>query len=79
VPDRDPDIHRDLGAHEAKIEQLQRDVEAIRTDLHRVVVAFEQARGGWRTIAILAGISATIGGFVAEFWSFIMAKPDGVP
>lgn len=79
MPSIDPEVHRDLGAHEAKIEQLQRDVEAIRTDLHKVVVAFEQARGGWKTIAILAGISATVGGVISKFGSILMHRPEGVP
>lgn len=67
-----PEFHRDIGRHEAQIEALERDVKRMREEMHEMRTEFakelrqinatlSEARGGWRTLMLVGGVSATIG------------------
>lgn len=67
-----PAIQRDLGKHDAQIEALERDVKRMREEMHemrkefseqltQINVTLSEARGGWRTLMLVGGVSATIG------------------
>ena len=71
-------IERLIGELNARSITLERRVTVIETDiktelrllndrLTTVNVTMEQARGGWRAIAWLSGIAATLGGLVTYF------------
>lgn len=52
---------RTLGRHDAEIEQLQRDMQQLKDDVRAIREILAQARGGWRTLMLVAGIAGALG------------------
>lgn len=73
------EVQRDLGKHEAEIEQLKEQVAAMRQDLHAIREMFAELRGGKKAVGILVSAAATMGAVVSWVLSVILHKPDGVP
>ena len=61
------DLHRDLGILEAQVATLNREMREVKNDLRIIRDLLSQARGGWRTLAFVCGLSATVGGLLAKF------------
>ena len=61
-----PAIQRDIGRHDAQIETLQQDMRALKNDVHEIKLILSEARGGWKTLMMVGGISATVGAVVAK-------------
>lgn len=70
-----PISHREYGQLEAHVAQLREDVKTLQATVNSMVAMMEQARGGWRTIAIIGGIAGTIGGAIAWVVSHIKVTP----
>lgn len=70
-----PAIQRDIGRHDAQIETLQEDMRALKNDVHEIKLILSEARGGWKTLVMVGGISATVGAFVAKLASWINIFP----
>lgn len=66
---------REYGQLEAHVAQLRDDVRALQTTVNAMAEMMAQARGGWRTIAIIGGIAGTIGGAIAWVVSHIKVTP----
>lgn len=62
---------RDYGALEAQVERLVTDVATLTSSVQAMRDLMEQSKGGWRLLAILGGITGTIGGLVGWFLSHI--------
>lgn len=60
MPDEGID-RRDYGKLEAKVEQLAKEVADLTTIIQEIRDTMNEARGGWRMIALIAGISSTLG------------------
>lgn len=81
-----PEFHRDIGRHDAQIEALERDVKRMREEMHEMRTEFtaelrkinetlSEARGGWKTLMMVGGASATIGALVHKLSSAISWLP----
>lgn len=46
------------------MDDLQASNEQLTAKLDQVLLALSEARGGWRTLMLVGGAAATIGGFV---------------
>ena len=57
---------RDYGRLEAEVAQLVKAVSVLQTDVATMREMMQQARGGWRAIALIGGISSAITG--AAIW-----------
>lgn len=51
---------RDYGRLEAEVAQLVKAVATLQQDVATMREMMQQARGGWRAIALVGGISATL-------------------
>lgn len=65
------DIARDIGRHDADIDNLKANVDAIRRDLDEIKRLLEQTRGGWR---VLMGVGATAGALGAALAKMVSWK-----
>ena len=67
--DRDHPTHADLysqiGALKADVANLKEDVREVRTDVKQLVAVAEQAKGGWRIVAIVGAVAGGATSFVA--------------
>lgn len=61
-----PAVHRDLGRHDAEISQLKDDVADIKDDVRIIRETLATARGGWKTLLLVAGISSTVGALASK-------------
>jgi len=64
------DILRDIGRHEAELEALAKAIEQIQRAQEKQMRAVNainrtlaEARGGWRTLMLVCGISGAAGAF----------------
>jgi prefoldin subunit 5 len=72
----DESVQRDLGRLEAKVEQLTKQVSDMQSDLEKISTTLAEARGGWRAVAFISGISATLGAGAMKLFSMIpMVRP----
>jgi hypothetical protein len=76
------EIHRDLGKHDAQIEALKEQVNHLHEDMKLVMEqlssiqqTLSEAKGGWRALLWISGLSATIGGVVVKIAMWIQAVP----
>lgn len=54
-------MHRDLGRMDAEIKALQSDLSEVMADIKAIRDTLAQAKGGWRTLMLVAGIAGAIG------------------
>jgi hypothetical protein len=64
------DIHRTLGAHDARIESLQYDVAEIKRDMKLILAAMSEAKGGWKTLVMVSGIAGSCGAIIGKLLPF---------
>lgn len=65
---------REYGQLEQQVSQLTADVHQLRATVEEIRVMMEQARGGWRVIMYLSGVSATVGALIAWGLSHLSFK-----
>lgn len=68
-----PNIHHDIGRHDAQIEALQEQVKQLHRDMQKmndtliqINTTLSEARGGWRTLMMVGGVAATAGALGAK-------------
>ncbi len=61
------ELHRELGAHDAKIETLEKEVHLLRQDVARLYEKLDEinktlaaAKGGWRTMMLIGGAAGAV-------------------
>lgn len=59
---------RDYGRLEAEVAQLVRAVSALQSDVAAMKELMQEARGGWRAVALVGGISATLTSGLMWVW-----------
>jgi chromosome condensin MukBEF ATPase and DNA-binding subunit MukB len=59
-------IERDVGALEARMEAVEQEIHAMRSDVREIRDALVTARGGWRTLTLVIGLSASLGAAIAK-------------
>lgn len=76
------EVYRDLGEHDAKIESLQKQLQALHGDLQQLNAAvrdikqtLDQAKGGWRTLMSVCGVGAAVGVAAAKTVAWLTTVP----
>ncbi|MFO1122508.1 MAG: hypothetical protein U1F47_09335 [Hyphomicrobiales bacterium] len=64
-------LERDVGALDARMKMVEHEIHVIRSDVREIRDALVTARGGWRTLTIIVGLSATLGAAIARLLPFI--------
>lgn len=62
---------RDYGRLEAQVSQLTNDVHALKQTVEAMKEMMTEARGGWKTILMLAGVAASVGAFITWIASHV--------
>ena len=58
----DPITARELGEHNARLNALENGMTEMRGDVKEILSTLNQAKGGWRTLMMVGGVSGTVGG-----------------
>jgi hypothetical protein len=64
------ELERDIGRHDADIENLKSNVQAIKVDLDEIKAILQQTRGGWRVLLGVATAAGAAGAGLAKFFTF---------
>jgi len=67
-------LHRDIGRHDAQIDNLQRQMEQVLEELHQIKETLSEAKGGWRMLMLVGGASATMGAGLVKALAFLGGK-----
>lgn len=60
-----PISNREYGQLEAHVAQLREDVRRLQETVNSMANMMEQARGGWKAIALIGGVSGAVGACIA--------------
>jgi chromosome condensin MukBEF ATPase and DNA-binding subunit MukB len=63
-------IDRDVGALEARMEMVETEIHAIRQDVRDIRDALVTARGGWRMLTLVIGVSVSAGTLIGKLLPF---------
>lgn len=70
----DPQLHRDLGRVEGRLEKVEADMDDVKRmvkDMHDTITS---AKGGWKTLLAVGGLSAALASAVTKFLSMFGAN-----
>ena len=65
-------IDRDVGALEARMEMMESEVHAIRSDVREIRDALVTARGGWKMLTLVIGLSVSLGAMIGKLLPVLM-------
>jgi hypothetical protein len=54
-------LERDVGALEARMQTVEHEIHAMRDDVREIRDALVTARGGWKTLTLVIGLSISLG------------------
>lgn len=58
-----------------EVDYLKKNIDEMRTDVRDIKEVLSQARGGWKTLMLVAGISSTIGALTIKLVPWIGTLP----
>ena len=59
----------------AELEHVRKDMDEVRSDLRHIREVLSQAKGGWKTLMLVAGVSSTVGALLAKAIPFFGVFP----
>ena len=65
----------DIAILKTEVDYLKAHITEIRSDTREIKETLHQARGGWKTLMLVAGIASTIGALLAKFVPFLSVFP----
>jgi hypothetical protein len=65
-------MEREIGALQARMENVENEVQFIRDDVREIRDALVTARGGWKTISFVGAVCLSIGAILAKSWPGIV-------
>ena len=65
----------DIAILKTEVEYLKGHITEIRSDTREIKETLHQAKGGWKTLMLVAGISSTLGALFAKFAPFLGFMP----
>ena len=64
-----------IAVLEVEVEAMKRDMGDMKSDVRVIRDTLLQARGGWRTLMLVAGLASTVGAILTKFIPFLFVKP----
>jgi hypothetical protein len=66
-PTRPPaSLNREVGELRVRLESVEDEMRILRADVREIRDALVSVKGGWRVLACLVSLSATLGGLLAH-------------
>lgn len=66
---------RELGGVQARLEELERGQQQIKDDVREIRDVVVSVKGGWKTIAVIASLSAAVGVFLTKISAWFLMLP----
>ena len=65
-------LEREVGALQARMETVETELQGIRSDVREIRDALVTARGSWKAISLVVGLSFSLGAAVAKLFPFLL-------
>ena len=62
---------KDIGRLEGRMSSVERDLSTMKTDLRCILKTLNEARGGWKTLLLAAGVAGTIGALASKLFPLL--------
>lgn len=69
------DPHVQIAVLKTELDYLRKDLDEIKGDMKAVRETLTQAKGGWKTLMLVAGIASTVGATLAKLLPFLSFAP----
>ncbi len=66
---------RELGGVQARLEALEEGQATIQRDVREIRDVVVSVKGGWKTLSVIAALSAVVGGLIVKFLAWAMLLP----
>jgi len=63
-----------IAVLETEVEAMKRDMADMKSDLRIIRDTLLQARGGWKTLMLVAGLASTVGAVLAKILPFLTIR-----
>lgn len=68
--DSTDNLHRTIGDHDARIDTVEDELRELRHDMREVLTMLHEARGGWKTLMLIAGAAGAGGALIGKLLPF---------
>lgn len=65
----------EIAVLKTELEYVRKELDEVRSDLKVIREVLSQAKGGWKTLMLVAGISSTIGALLAKVAPWFTLAP----
>ena len=62
---------KEIGRLEGRMSSVERDLSIMKTDLRCILKTLNEARGGWKTLLLAAGVAGTIGALASKLFPLL--------
>ena len=69
------DLNRTIGAFEAKIDRLEKDVSTLIKNQNEMLQILHQARGGWKVMVMVGGAASGITILLTKVINYLWTVP----
>ncbi len=65
--DTTDNLQRTLGDHNARIDAMEEELRELRRDMREVLTMLHEAKGGYKTLMLAAGVAGSVGAVIGKF------------
>ena len=67
-------LEREVGALQARMETVETELQGIRSDVREIRDALVGARGSWKAISLVVGLSVSLGAAVGKLLPYLITS-----
>ena len=71
----DADYAVEIAVLKTELTYVRKDLDEVKDDLKAIKETLQEARGGWKTLMLVGGISSSIGALLAKFLPWFAFAP----
>lgn len=64
-----------IAVLKTELEHMRKDMDEVKDDLRAIRSTLSEAKGGWKTLMLVAGVSSTVGALLAKALPFAGVLP----
>lgn len=70
-----PSENERIAVLEIEVETMKRSMDDVKVDVRIIRDTLLQARGGWKTLMLVAGLASAVGALLSKLLPFLMVRP----
>lgn len=65
----------EVAVLKTELSYVRKDLDEVKDDLKVIKETLQEARGGWKTLMLVAGVSSSVGALLAKFMPWFAFAP----